>query len=458
MNPEFQRYLWLELTPHRLLVAPLLLAAVFALVYLSNPNDSSWPLAVAGYWVTIGLGVLWGARNAAEAVIGEVREGTWDQQRLSSLGPWSMTWGKLFGAPVFIWYACVPALVLIVFGAAARSGFVDAVGHAVLLVAVLVFAHAVGLLVSLQLAARDTIAAKRSMVGLHLLGLVAGALLVAPAYNAFMNGWSGDSIAWFAMPFTVQAFTSATIGSLVVWAVIGCYRLMRTELQMRNAPWVWIAFVVYCMAYAAGIAWTDGGIRLGQIGAGRDAPLTSALFIAYLVAMALALAMLFIEPKDPVELRRCMVSIRERRWQVLLQSIPRWLCAAPIAVLVMLVLFVNDSREAVYCASLMAFFARDAGIVVLLNLSANRRRADAAAFLYLLVLYGLLPAIINAASDLSVEGWLFPASDKGLFAAITPALVQAAVVWVLVTQRWQRLWAAVERPAGLTADDDVART
>jgi hypothetical protein len=289
-----------------------------------------------------------------------------------------------------------------------------------------------------------------------LLGLVAGALLVAPAYNAFMNGWNSDSILWFAVPVTVQVFTSLTIGSLVVWAVIGCYRLMRTELQMRNAPWVWIAFVLYCMAYAAGIAWTERGMRFGQVGAGGDSPLSSALLIAFLVAMALALAMLFIEPKDPVELRRFVVSIRERRRQVLLQSIPRWLCAAPIAVLVMLALFVNDSREAVYCASLMAFFVRDAGIVVLLNLSANRRRADAAAFLYLLVLYGLLPAIINAASDLSVEGWLWPSAGKGLFAAIAPALLQAVVVWVLVTQRWQRLWAAVERPAGLAAVDETS--
>jgi hypothetical protein len=40
MNPEFQRYVWLELTPHRLLVAPLLLAAIFALVYVLDPEKT----------------------------------------------------------------------------------------------------------------------------------------------------------------------------------------------------------------------------------------------------------------------------------------------------------------------------------------------------------------------------------------------------------------------------------
>ena len=302
--------------------------------------------------------------------------------------------------------------------------------------------YAVGLLLSLQLAARNTITATRSMVGLHLLGLLAGVMLVAPAYNAFMNGWSRESIAWFAMVISMQAFSCVTIGSFVLWAVIGCYRLMRTELQMRSAPWVWMGFVVYSMAYAAGVAWSGDGFsaRFNNLGIYDSSAL--ALVVAYLVAMALAWTMLFIEPKDPVEFRRLSGSLREQRWQELLQTIPRWLCALPLAAVMLLLLFYTQGAGAAFCASIMAFFVRDAGIVILLNLSPSRARADAAAMLYLIVLYGLLPAIISASTNLSVEGWLFPSAIGDFAVGVLPALVQAAVVWWLVRARWRTLWAS----------------
>jgi hypothetical protein len=406
-----------------------------------DPNNSSWPLAVTAYWITLALGILWGARNASEAVIGELREGTWDQQRLSSLGPWAMTWGKLFGAPVFMWYASVPALMLVTNGALHRSGIVDAVSHVVLLIALVVFSHAVGLLVSLQLATRSTAAASRSMVGLHLLGLAAGAMLAGPAYSAYANGWD-EPVTWYATTFAQRTFTFFVMGSLVFWAIVGCYRMMRTELQLRNAPWVWIVFVVYCMAFAAGFAWDDGAsqVWIGQFGQTRS--FQTAPLVAYFVAMALAVAMLFIEPKDPVEFRRLVVSLRDRQWATMLQTIPRWFCVLPIAVLVIVALMFTDSVGAVFCLSIMAFFARDAGIVVLLNLSVNRRRADAAALMYLLVLYGLVPAIVSATSGFSLDGWLFPSPIKNVLAAILPALLQALLVWVGLTVRWRRLWAA----------------
>jgi hypothetical protein len=449
MNPEFQRYLWLELTPHRLFVAPLLLLASFSLVYMINSNDASWSMAIAGYWVTVGLGVLWGARNASEAVIGEVREGTWDQQRLSSLGPWAMTWGKLVGAPVFIWYTCLPALALIVIGGTVRAGLVDALGHALLLIAVLVFAHAVGLLVSLQLAAQKTAVASRSMVGVHLLGLLAGVLMVGPAYIAFVDGW-GPPTFWFTLAVPQQWFVYILTGSLVVWTVIACYRLMRTELQMRNAPWVWIAFVLYCMLFAAGLSSNEPGIQIlfGHRGETSLSRFTSAPLSAYFVAMGLAVTMLFIEAKDLVEFRRLLLSFQQRRWRVFLEAVPRWLCVLPIAASMIALLLSTDSLGAMFCASTMAFFARDAGIVLLLNLSPNRRRADGAALLYLLILYGLLPAIINITSGVSLDGWLFPSWNKGLLAAITPALLQALVIWVLVAKRWHTLGKTVDGSFG----------
>ena len=55
--------------------------------------------------------MLWGTRSAALSVVAEIRERTWDSQKLSSIGPWTMVWGKLFGATAANWFGAlvVPA-------------------------------------------------------------------------------------------------------------------------------------------------------------------------------------------------------------------------------------------------------------------------------------------------------------------------------------------------------------
>ena len=52
-NPEFQRNLWLELTPHRLLGMPLVLGAIFLLVYLLSDRSFNNG-GVAGMALTLG--------------------------------------------------------------------------------------------------------------------------------------------------------------------------------------------------------------------------------------------------------------------------------------------------------------------------------------------------------------------------------------------------------------------
>ena len=97
MNAEFRRSLWLELSMHRLIAMPVALALVLALVYAMS--DDPWEsIAVTAAWIGSALLGRWGVRSTAESVGDEMRARTWDAQRMSALGPWSMTWGKLFGA------------------------------------------------------------------------------------------------------------------------------------------------------------------------------------------------------------------------------------------------------------------------------------------------------------------------------------------------------------------------
>ncbi len=94
MNPELRRNLWLELSTHRVIAMPVVLAAVFILIYAFKSGslalgDAEAASAVADVaLVAYGLiVVLWGGRLAAGAVVEEIRDRTWDDQKLTAVGP-----------------------------------------------------------------------------------------------------------------------------------------------------------------------------------------------------------------------------------------------------------------------------------------------------------------------------------------------------------------------------------
>ena len=118
-NPEFKRNLWLSFSMHRLIGMPALLALTFLAITLADQQDK---VADSLYTASVALFIfivwLWGARNANATIVDELRDKTWDQQRMSALDPWTMTWGKLFGSTSFNWYGGMMCLVVVAF-----SGF-----------------------------------------------------------------------------------------------------------------------------------------------------------------------------------------------------------------------------------------------------------------------------------------------------------------------------------------------
>ena len=112
MNPEFQRNTWLEINLNRLIAMPVGLFLIFAIVYWSNDSVLGEGVALTAIWSFIIIAVLWGSRLASVSVIEEVRERTWDTQLMSAMGPWSMTWGKLFGSTSYSWYGSLLCLAV----------------------------------------------------------------------------------------------------------------------------------------------------------------------------------------------------------------------------------------------------------------------------------------------------------------------------------------------------------
>ena len=444
MNPELQRYLWLEMTVHRLVATPVVLGLVFALIYAVRGFDDGATFEYPGWVLAAILGVLVGSRAAVDAVTGEIRDGTWDQQRLSSVGPWSMSWAKLLGAPMFSWYMVLPCLVLMVLGASVRMPPAAALGHAGLLVAIIVLAHAVSLLVSLHRAASGPRAAGRVAGGLQYLGLLVVLPALASAWSGLRDGWQGTA-EWFGLRLDPQVFVTGSVLAFAAWTVIGCHRLMRRELKLRNGPWVWVAFSLWLIAWVTGFAWSDGTWAGRSFEARLPVLSAAAPVVAHLTGLALGFFALISEPKDPVVVRRLLADLRAGALVRALEGLPRWVWTLPIGVATLAWMRSADVGVTLGPSSLL-FFLRDAGLVALLNLAPDRTRADLAAMLYLVVLYVLLPGLIEAAAGVSTAGWLRPALAGASLAAVVSPALQAAALWLLVVLRWRRDW-SVTAPA-----------
>jgi hypothetical protein len=184
-NPEFRRNLWLELTPQRLVVMPLVLAAIFVVVYLGEEGVARWSRGVAGYGglatsaqaIYLALVLLWGGRQAAGAVTDEIRDRTWDGQRLSALGSWSMAWGKLFGSTVFSWYGALLALAVYAASASTQSPPPVVTREVIVLLAEGLLCQATALLASLLYLRHKAPTRKPNAVLFHIAGLAAVAFL-----------------------------------------------------------------------------------------------------------------------------------------------------------------------------------------------------------------------------------------------------------------------------------------
>ena len=434
-NPEFRRNLWLELTPQRLVVMPLVLAAIFVVVYLGEEGIAKWSgdasryggLATAAKYIYLALILLWGGRQAAAAVTYEIRDRTWDGQRLSALGSWSMAWGKLFGSTVFVWYGAAMTLAVFATASLRTRALPDVAAEIVTLVAYGVLCHATALLASL-LYLRHKTPSRRPNAGLfHLAGLAAVVVLWV-----VIDGYTLDKVGWpMSRPVAFTDFALGSVVAFAVWAVIGVWRLMRSELQFRNLPWLWALFALFLMIYMSAFV------------AGPLNPVYRLLLPTFVLQLCTYLLAL-VEPKDVVGLRRLAGRARAGDVRGFFEALPLWLLtvafvAAGTALTVALAHDRLPTPETAGLATRMAtvsflFMSRDLGILLAFNLGRNPRRADLTAILYWAVLYALLPLLLDSLGEPAAAALFRPGGSP---ATVVSAAVQAALALIWVAWRWR---------------------
>jgi hypothetical protein len=315
MNPELRRNLWLEITTHRLIAMPIVLGLAFITVGALDRHGVRHPFvswtALAGFGV---LTLLWGTRLAANSIFDEMTEMTWDWQRLSTLGPWSMTWGKLFGATAFAWYGGLMCLAVYLAAAVPASAGRSPLKLALTAILTAVLLHAGSITVALHTSRRISAGSVLNRRSVSIL-LVLVLINVVPFILA-RNFHSGAVLHWFGRPFEVGDFLLGSMAMFAAWAVVGAYRAMCQSLAVRTTPWVWVLFLLFLTFYCAGFI----------ANAQRDwiAPRHAVLISGFGWSLMLTYFLVFTEPTGPTVARRVLQKIKGEQWRRAFEELPCW--------------------------------------------------------------------------------------------------------------------------------------
>jgi hypothetical protein len=422
MNPEFRRQLWLQFSSTRLIVLPLLLLACFTAVILSAP--AGWQHALAMVGALLFCGLVWGMGTlaAGASVIDEVIDRTWDQQRMSAMQPWAMTWGKLAGASAYGWYG--GALCLLVAVPCALMGKLRELVPVLTLGAILagVFLQALLVAVNLQLVKTGGSMARRGG-GWPMLLLL---LLLWASVGALRE----EQVPWWGDKFNSTHFVVASLALFSLCALVAAWRTMAEVLAVRQMPWGWPALAVVLSVYFVGFAPTHHLQMLGVVGLGTCIVLT---YFALLT-----------EPQPRPLWQRIIARLAGRQWLQALQQLPRWPTTLGLAFLFACWVMLSWDQQSAARLELpltwqpmvvILFAVRDCALALFFAFAVKGRRPVLAFLVLMLVLYGLLPWLLGALAGPMLVMLVLPWKSHGILSLLIAA-IHAAVALGLLRSRW----------------------
>ena len=423
MNPELRRNLWLEFSAHRLIAMPAIILLVGMFIYAISKEDALRNLAVTAVWGAVALLPLWGAKLAMGSVTEEARDRTWDAQRLSSIGPWQMTWGKLLGATAFVWYGGVICILLFVFAGVGKLQ-ISVLKTASIIVIGSILLHSVMLNAGLFAVQKGQSA--RSSGGLIILFLL---LIIGPSIGLAIE--KTNFIVWWGMNYVASDFMLASIVAYAVWTVFGAYRSMCSELQVRTTPWALAAFLCFTSAYLAGFAPYPNKFISGAPAALMASGLMVSLSAGYLL--------LFFERTGAMTVLRLKVRVERQQWMRVLEELPGWPVALALAVPFSVGSALLIEREFMLAPFVLVLFAvRDAALMHFFAFSRKPKRVEMVTLVYLALLYWLIPALLYA-MDVKLLGQLvMPPLSENMGFSLVVMLGQAGLAVILAAWRWRR--------------------
>lgn len=431
MNPEFRRQLWLQFSPTRLVVLPLLLAACFIAVYISVPSAPAAPLANTAMLLFAALVLGMGTFAAGGSVMDEIADRTWDQQRMSAMQPWAMTWGKLAGASAYGWYGGALCLLVALPSALVNEPLAIVVKETLMAALAGIVLQALLVAINLQLLKTGGRIARRGGVWVLLLVLLWSS-------GAVTGGLRSGQIPWWGQTFARLDFTVASLAVFAACALVAAWRSMAEVLAVRQMPWGWPALALVSTGYASGFAWGQNTQVFGVVGLSICAVLT---YFALLT-----------EPQPRPLWQRVVNRARGGQWRATLLQLPRWPSTLVLAVPFAVVTAMAGNPETAVPWSLsttvllqpMAFvllLGRDCALALFFAFSPQTRRPVIAFGVLMLVLYGLLPWLLGAVGGPALAALALPLMGNSALSVATAAGHLGLAVWLL---RWR--WTTSTQP------------
>jgi len=457
LNPEFQRNLWLEFTLHRLIALPVVITALFILANLINSaNGINYLASLLAYFFLF----LWGGKRASEGVIEEVNAKTWDFQRVSSISPWTMAWGKLIGSPSFAWYGaliCFLGLAYASFGVSETS--IPVYQKTFILIIGGLFCHTLALLFSLESmqAPRNK---KLKTFPSFILALSVSFPSTLAVMSVFQTTSQAHIIHWFEVAFVASHFILVSFIIFLAWSILAIYRLMQKELQYPILPWAWPLFNLFCLFYLAGLlspASTEG--VLFHIN-GTHSLLQSTLFfeelqkyMLFFVGLFFVYASLFSETLPYLRYKKFFSAIYQKSWKGMFEHLPRWVSSVCFlfALSLWMLLWPTQAwdwnihlesikpiagRPVMLVFTLLLFLGRDTLLFHFFQFSQDTKRAKLATLFYLAILYMLLPALLRGFHLNSGVPFLLPMGGKFNGFILLGIATQVIIMALFMRKRW----------------------
>lgn len=442
-NPELIKNIQLELNPVKLVLMPVVLGMIFFIVYLNadKHEPAAQSMQTASLVLLELIVFIWGTKMAVESLVSEFNDKTWDSQRMTSISPWTLAWGKLLGSTLFAWYGGL--FCLLVF-AASSVAVPEDLPRLVKMLLILIFT---GLLTQTAILAfiltefaKNRDAAKLNISSYSLAAvLFIGQLLFSAGgvYSARGNmQWYGISL----HPLDMMLYSSLFF---CLWGAVGLYRAMRKELQFDSSPWVWTVFIVSLMGYVSGFISSDHNTSSAAL-------LLLRLYASLFAGIVSFYFMLLAESKNAVDLKLLVSKRRRKEWTELAAKTPAWLISLLLVAALCAVQMVikgaadlagaADSHDAqfilqIFPVALLMFCLRDLGIILYVNLSSAKKNRDMTAAFYLAILYLLIPLLLRIAGAASILPWFVPFAETNFLNGVAPIAAQAIFALYLAGKR-----------------------
>lgn len=434
MNPEFRKHLWMELTLHKLVATPVLLAITMTLAFLSVEDISASiqmleRTLIILFWAFTSLG---GSYAVATAIHQEYDNKTWDWVRLNSQPVWRITWGTILGSSSFMWYAgtwCLVAYFALSFFNPTDVAVTIQTDNLLLLLALAIFLQGTSMMsICMMFTGNGERAPSRRNAAISALLL---ALILFPFHD-----WkhTGD-IRWYTIEMPARMAASIIASLFAVWSWTGSLRLLRTQLQYRNGVAVWVAFSVFLMIFINGFITGDQLFPQETTDTLLHEKLR--LYTGFYISMALAYIMLFMDPPTIKTFNDLTAYIRGRNWRRVEQTVPLWIVSGIMATVILIPVLALSIRHwhhedgAIYFSAAAVFLlVRDGAIFTAFAYGKHPQRAPVTTFVYLFCLYVIIPLISLKLSE-----------DPEILQAFLPNTKPFSPLLMFVHATFASLWA-----------------